>query len=96
MARGKSLMHIVTNEVNVPKMMVEVHYLQLIMNNKIDDAINQQKKTTIPKVTNSKCEDNNSNKKQKVVNMKGNSSNQRQSHQTRKQNKTKQTCLFYG
>jgi hypothetical protein len=40
MARGKSLMHIVTNEVNVPKMMVEVHYLQLIMNNKIDDAIN--------------------------------------------------------
>ncbi len=40
MACGKSLVHIVTNEVNVPKIMVEVHYLQLIMNNKMDDAIN--------------------------------------------------------
>ncbi len=89
MARGKSLVHIVTNKVNVPKVMVEVHYLQLKLNNKMDNAIDQQKKTT-PKGTNSKCENNNSNKEQKVVNlnMKGNSSNQRQSHRTRIQNKT--------
>jgi hypothetical protein len=40
MACDKSLVHIVTNEVNVPKVMVKVHYLQLIMNNKMDNAIN--------------------------------------------------------
>ncbi len=39
MAHGKSLVHIVTNEVNVPKVMVEVHYLQLVMNNKTYNAI---------------------------------------------------------
>jgi hypothetical protein len=39
MARGKSLVHIVTNKVNVPKVMVEVHYLQLKLNNKMDNAI---------------------------------------------------------
>jgi hypothetical protein len=40
MACDKSLVHIVTNEINVPKVMVKVHYLQLIMNNKMDNAIN--------------------------------------------------------
>lgn len=39
MARGKSLVHIITNEVNVPKVMVKVHYIQLIMNNKMDNDI---------------------------------------------------------
>jgi hypothetical protein len=44
MARGKSLVHIITNEVNVPKVIVKVHYIQLIMNNKMDNDINKQKK----------------------------------------------------
>jgi hypothetical protein len=44
MASGKSLVHIITNEVNVPKVMVKVHYIQLIMNNKMDNDINKQKK----------------------------------------------------
>jgi hypothetical protein len=53
MARGKSLVHIVTNEVNVPKVMVEVHYLQLIMNNKTDNGYLLTKENNTPRGTNS-------------------------------------------